>query len=72
MILPLKDADLRLIVPIDLSRDLFAELQKAGVKSGMREIPGEEHTFAARMQVGSQTWNMQREGFDFLESCINE
>jgi acetyl esterase/lipase len=60
------------MVPIGLSRDLLAELEKNGVKCGMREIPGEEHTFAAKMEVGSQTWEMQREGFDFLESCITK
>jgi acetyl esterase/lipase len=55
-------------VPVSLSRDLFAALQKHGVKSGMVEIDGEEHTFAAKMKVGSDTWNLQRKGFDFLEN----
>ncbi|KAF6831650.1 hypothetical protein CMUS01_07267, partial [Colletotrichum musicola] len=59
------------MVSIDLSRALFRELQEKGVRSAMREIPGEEHTFAAKMKVGSQTWNLQKEGFDFLESLIN-
>jgi hypothetical protein len=36
----------------------------------MVEVPGEEHTFAAKMEVGSVTWNLQRQGFDFLESLI--
>ncbi|KAI8298922.1 Non-reducing polyketide synthase ausA [Colletotrichum sp. SAR11_240] len=58
------------MVSIDLSRALFKTLQEKGVKSDLREIPGEEHTFAAKMKVGSQTWNLQREGFDFLESLI--
>lgn len=58
------------MVPMSLSKDLLAALNRAGVKSGMTEVPGEEHTFAGKMQVGSQTWNLQREGFDFLESLI--
>nr|XP_036582638.1 uncharacterized protein CTRU02_07191 [Colletotrichum truncatum]KAF6791429.1 hypothetical protein CTRU02_07191 [Colletotrichum truncatum] len=58
------------MVTIDLSRGLFKTLQENGVRSGLREIPGEEHTFAAKMKVGSETWNLQREGFDFLESLI--
>ncbi|TDZ21507.1 Non-reducing polyketide synthase ausA [Colletotrichum orbiculare MAFF 240422] len=58
------------MVSIDLSRDLYRVLQEKGVKSVLQEIPGEEHTFAAKMKVGSQTWNLQREGFDFLESLI--
>lgn len=62
------DADT--MVPIDLSRALYAALQKAGVKSQMIDVPGEEHTFAGKMQVGSQTWNIQKQGFDFLESLI--
>ncbi|KAJ0279077.1 hypothetical protein CBS470a_009462 [Colletotrichum nupharicola] len=58
------------MVSIDLSRALFKTLQEKGVKADLREIPDEEHTFAAKMKVGSQTWNLQREGFDFLESLI--
>ena len=62
------DADT--MVPVRLSRDLHRALLRHGVACGMREVPGEEHTFAARMKVGSPTWNMQREGFDFLASLI--
>ncbi|KAH8886916.1 alpha/beta-hydrolase [Thozetella sp. PMI_491] len=58
------------MVPIGLSRQLYASLQKNGVNCGMREVPGEEHTFAARMKVGSATWELQREGFDFLERLL--
>ncbi|KAG7139918.1 Non-reducing polyketide synthase ascC like protein [Verticillium longisporum] len=58
------------MVPIDLSRDLLRALEEHGIKSGMCEIPGEEHTFAAKMQVGSQTWDLQRRGFDFLQNLI--
>ncbi|ORY69550.1 Alpha/Beta hydrolase protein [Pseudomassariella vexata] len=60
------------MVPIGLSRDFLAELRKHGVLCGMREIPGEEHTFAARMKVGSQTWEMQKEGFDFLQKVLED
>ncbi|EEY15968.1 conserved hypothetical protein [Verticillium alfalfae VaMs.102] len=58
------------MVPIGLSRDLLRVLGEHGIKSGMGEIPGEEHTFAAKMQVGSQTWDLQRRGFDFLQNLI--
>ncbi|KAK3942148.1 Alpha/Beta hydrolase protein [Diplogelasinospora grovesii] len=58
------------MVPIDLSRDLLEELKRKGVKCDMTEIPGEGHTFAARMKAGSRTWELQRLGFDFLESLI--
>lgn len=57
-------------VPTHLSRHLYSVLSEKGVKCGMREVPGEGHTFAAKMEVGSQTWNIQREGFDFLQSLI--
>lgn len=59
------------MVPIRLSQDLLAELKKHGVKSGLTAIPGEGHTFAAKMQRGSQTWNLHMDGFDFLQSLVN-
>lgn len=58
------------MVPIDLSRDLYKTLRLSKVKCGMTEVPGEEHTFAGKMKVGSQTWELQRSGFDFLESLV--
>lgn len=58
------------MLPIDLSRKLLAVLEGAGVRSGMVEVPGAEHTFAAEMEVGSQTWELQKQGFDFLQSLI--
>ncbi|KPI39306.1 uncharacterized protein AB675_5087 [Cyphellophora attinorum] len=57
-------------VPIHLSRMLYSTLKKHRVLSGMLEAPGEEHTFAAQMKVGSSTWHIQRQGFDFLESLM--
>lgn len=60
------------MVPIELSRELRRRLQDAGVRCGMTEVPDEEHTFAAMMKVGSRTWWLQREGFDFLESVIGK
>lgn len=60
------------MVPIELSRELLRRLQEAGVRCGMTEVPDEEHTFAATMKVGSRTWWLQREGFDFLESVIGK
>ncbi|KAH1692716.1 hypothetical protein KXX35_006980 [Aspergillus fumigatus] len=60
------------LVPIDLSRNYLKRLKEAGVKCGMTEVPGEEHTFAATMKVGSQTWWLQREGFDFIEAIIGK
>jgi acetyl esterase/lipase len=58
------------MVPMYLSEGLYSVLKQNGVKCGMKEVPGEEHTFAGKMTVGSPTWNIQREGFDFLESLI--
>ncbi|KAJ5175632.1 uncharacterized protein N7482_001509 [Penicillium canariense] len=60
------------MVPVELSRELFKRLQDAGVPCGMTEVPGEEHTFASMMKVGSQTWWLQRKGFDFLEGVIGK
>ncbi|KAI8717207.1 hypothetical protein NCS52_00795800 [Fusarium sp. LHS14.1] len=58
------------MVPLELSEDLFKALREHGIKSELVVIPGEDHMFAARMKVASQTWNLQREGFDFLENLI--
>ena len=58
------------MVPIGLSQELYSALVKNGVKCGMEEVPGEGHTFAAKMEVGSRTWELQRKGFDFLESLV--
>lgn len=58
-------------IPIQVSRNLLQKLRDNGVQSEMVEIPGEGHTFAAKMVVNSQTWNLQRKGFDFLEKVIS-
>lgn len=58
------------MVPAALSRRLYHAFQEAGVRSELVEVPGEEHTFAAKMVVGSETWELQRQGFDFLQSLI--
>ncbi|KAM0237869.1 hypothetical protein ACHAP5_008877 [Fusarium lateritium] len=58
------------MVPISLSKDLLQELNKHNIQCHLLDIPDEEHTFAARMKVGSPTWNLQRQGFDFLDSLI--
>lgn len=58
------------MVPVRLSRDFLMVLDEKSVQCQMREVPGEEHTFSARMEVGSRTWQIQREGFDFLDSLI--
>ncbi|KAF4497578.1 alpha beta-hydrolase [Fusarium agapanthi] len=54
------DADTML--PLELSLELYSTLKESGVECGMCVIPGEEHTFAARMKNGSDTWNLQLEG----------
>jgi acetyl esterase/lipase len=57
-------------VPVQLSRKLHAELQKQRIHCGISEAPDEEHTFAAKMVVGSNTWLVQMRGFDFLEGLL--
>lgn len=56
------------MVSISLSRRLHQELKKHRVRCDLIEIPDEEHTFAAKMKVGSPTWELQKRGFDFLEA----
>ncbi|KAB8216801.1 Alpha/Beta hydrolase protein [Aspergillus novoparasiticus] len=59
------------MVPIYLSRELVKVLEAKGIECEIVEVPGEDHTFAMGMEVGSRTWEMQRRGFDFLERIIN-
>jgi acetyl esterase/lipase len=54
------------MVPTRLSRDLYAALVQNGVECGMEEVPGEGHSFANCMSAAA--WDIQRKGFDFLES----
>jgi len=63
------DADT--MVSINLSRALFTEMKKKGIEVEMIEVPGAEHTFCGNMAVGSEVWNLQRKGFDFLEDVIS-
>ncbi|OOF91009.1 hypothetical protein ASPCADRAFT_178075 [Aspergillus carbonarius ITEM 5010] len=57
-------------VTIEVSRELWRVLREKGVECGMVEVPGEDHTFAMGMKVGSRTWELQRQGFDFLERVV--
>ncbi|KAF2234981.1 alpha/beta-hydrolase [Viridothelium virens] len=58
------------MVPPFLSRTLCRRLEEEGVRSQFIDVPGEGHTFAGKMSKGSRTWDLQRKGFDFLESII--
>ncbi|PWY62760.1 alpha/beta-hydrolase [Aspergillus eucalypticola CBS 122712] len=58
-------------VSIEVSRELWRVLRENGVECGMVEVPGEDHTFAMGMQVGGRTWELQRQGFEFLERVIS-
>jgi dipeptidyl aminopeptidase/acylaminoacyl peptidase len=59
------------MVPMSLSENLLSVLKENGVRSEMVVVPDEGHTFAGKMEVGSRTWELQRRGFDFLESLIS-
>lgn len=59
------------MVSIEVSRELYGVLREQKIKCGMVEVPGEGHTFAMGMEVGSRTWEVQKEGFDFLEDIIS-
>ena len=58
------------MVPIHLSHALFEKLKEYDIPCGMVEVPNEQHTFAAKMVVGSETWRLQQQGFDFLQSLL--
>ncbi|GME65518.1 MYB DNA-binding domain protein [Neofusicoccum parvum] len=59
------------MVPEHLSRALYAKLEESGVRREFIEVPGEEHTFVGKMVKGSEVWDRQRRGFDFLEEVIS-
>ncbi|KAF9886433.1 hypothetical protein FE257_011465 [Aspergillus nanangensis] len=59
------------MVSIEVSWKLLEVLRENEVECGMVEVPGEDHTFAMGMRVGSRTWELQRQGFDFLEEVIS-
>lgn len=54
------------MVPIFLSRELVKVLREKEVECEMVDVPGEDHTFAMGMEVGSRTWEVHRSGFDCL------
>ncbi|KAL4770992.1 Alpha/Beta hydrolase protein [Aspergillus nidulans var. acristatus] len=58
------------MVSVEVSRELYRVLKERGVECGIVEVEGEDHTFALGMEVGSRTWERQREGFDWLERVI--
>lgn len=58
------------MVPLSLSRDLVGALRDSGIRCELLEVPDEGHTFAGKMHVGTRTYDLQRRGFDFLESLI--
>ncbi|RDW61218.1 uncharacterized protein DSM5745_10716 [Aspergillus mulundensis] len=60
------------MVSVEVSRELYRVLRERGVRCGMVEVQGEDHTFALGMEVGSRTWRRQREGFEWLEGVIQE
>ncbi|KAL4901769.1 hypothetical protein BDW74DRAFT_181484 [Aspergillus multicolor] len=58
------------MVSVEVSRRLYEVLREKGVQCGFVEVEGEDHTFALGMEVGSKTWETQREGFEWLERVI--
>ncbi|KAJ4982694.1 hypothetical protein SVAN01_11810 [Stagonosporopsis vannaccii] len=59
-------------IPISLSRELEGRLREEGVETGFFEVQGEGHTFAGKMAKGSQTWESQRRGFEWLAQRLEE
>ncbi|KAL4930510.1 uncharacterized protein BDV17DRAFT_258848 [Aspergillus undulatus] len=58
------------MVSVEVSRKLYEVLREKGVRSGMVEIEGEDHTFALGMSVGGKTWNESKKGFEWLEGAM--
>lgn len=60
------------MIPISISRNLEKRLKESSVETAFYEVEGEPHTFVGKMVKGSETWNTQRRGFDFLESVLKK
>lgn len=59
-------------IPMRLSKEFEQVLKAKGVKTEFFEVEGEPHTFVGKMVKGSQTWNTQRRGFDWLADRLAE
>ncbi|KAJ4336724.1 hypothetical protein N0V95_008539 [Ascochyta clinopodiicola] len=59
-------------IPMRLSKDFERKLKGHGVSTRFFEVEGEPHTFVGNMKKGSQTWDTQRKGFDWLEEQLKE
>lgn len=60
------------MVPLSISQGQYDLLQANGIESELIVVPGEGHTFAGKMEKGSRTYEIQRQGFDWLERKIQE
>lgn len=58
------------IVPLEAPRSFVDNLQNCGVRSQIIEIPGAEHMFTATMKPGDRTYELQRQGFDFVQEVF--
>jgi len=58
------------MVPIKMSEKMLERLRVEGVQCDMIIVPGEPHTFVGQMKKGSKTWDLQRKGFDWLQTII--
>jgi len=60
------------MVPQSISRGQYYLLQANGIESEFISVPDEGHTFAGKMEKGTRTWDIQRQGFDWLERKIQQ
>lgn len=59
-------------IPMRLSKEFEHKLKALGVQTQFFEVEGEPHTFVGKMKKGSQTWDTQRKGFDWLQERLKE
>lgn len=58
------------MVPLSISRDQYELLRANDIESELIVVPDEGHTFAGKMERGTRAWDIQRQGFDWLERKI--
>ncbi|KAG6358662.1 hypothetical protein INS49_012180 [Diaporthe citri] len=57
-------------VPVEAPQGFVKKLQSVGVRSQLIEIPGAEHMFTATMKPVDMTYELQRQGFNFIQEVF--
>lgn len=57
-------------VPLEAPQGFVQKLRHVGVQTQLIEIPGAGHMFTATMKAGDTVYELQRQGFDFIQEVF--